>query len=109
MIGNPPYVSSKSLPQKEKVLYKSLYSTADKQFDLFSIFIEKSVSLLKTKGITSFIVPDSLVGRSNSKSTRNLLIVKNEVLNWVHINDVFDSAIVSSLIYVCKKNKISNN
>lgn len=105
VIANPPYVSSKDLPIKDKELYKGLYYSADKQFDLYSLFIEKGLSMLCANGITSYIVPDSIIGRSNFSKIREILTLDNTICNWVHLNNVFESAIVSSLVYTCRKNK----
>ena len=105
VIANPPYVSSKELPVKEKDLYKALYKSADKQFDLYSLFIERGLNLLSAKGTTSYIVPDSIIGRSNFSTIRGILTLDNTICKWVHLNNVFESAIVSSLVYTCRKNK----
>ena len=105
VIGNPPYVSSKVLPDNDKVLYKKLYDTAEKQFDLYSLFAERGMQLLRVCGISSYIVPDSIIGRSNFAKIREQLILNNKITKWIHLNNVFDSAIVSSLIYVCHKQK----
>ena len=105
VIGNPPYVSSKVLPLNDKVLYKKLYYTAEKQFDLYSLFAERGIQLLREEGISSYIVPDSIIGRSNFAKIREILILDNKITKWIHLNNVFDSAIVSSLIYVCHKQK----
>ena len=105
VIGNPPYVSSKALPKNDKALYRVLYESAEKQFDLYSIFIEKGISLLRKKGIISYIVPDSIIGRSNFAKIRNILIIDNTISRWIHLNNVFESAVVSSLVFICQKLK----
>lgn len=44
-----------------------------------------------------------MIGRSNFEEIRKLLISSTSVLRWLHLNNVFDTANVSSLIYVCLK------
>lgn len=105
VIANPPYVSSKDLLISDKEVYKGLYKSADKQFDLYSLFIERGLNLLCQNGITSYIVPDSIIGRSNFTKIRVILTLENTIWSWVHLNNVFESAIVSSLVYTCKKKK----
>lgn len=108
VIANPPYVSSKDLSTNDKDLYKRLYRAADKQFDLYSLFVERGLSLLCKSGVTSYIIPDSIIGRSNFAVIRSILIIENSISKWIHLNNVFESAVVSSLIYVCTKcNKLS--
>ncbi len=109
VIANPPYISSKDLPQSDKKRYKALFKTAKKQFDLYSLFIEKGINLTCSQGTISYIVPDSVIGRSNFSSVRNILVIDNSIRNWVHLNNVFESAIVSSLIFVCQKQKTKSH
>ena len=108
VIANPPYVSSKDLSQFDKEIYKALFKTAEKQFDLYSLFIEKGINLVCPQGVTSFIVPDSVIGRSNFSAVRNILTIENSIKNWVHLNNVFESAIVSSLVFICQKQKMKD-
>jgi hypothetical protein len=105
VIGNPPYVSSKAIPIKDKQNYKEIYATAVKQFDLYSLFIEQACNMLKEEGISSYIIPDSFIGRSNFEAGRKIVVLDRTVLNWEHINNVFESADVSSLIYVIRNKK----
>lgn len=109
VIGNPPYIASKVLPKDDKTIYKELYSFALKQFDLYSLFIEKSISLTKESGIISLIIPDSLIGRSNFRIPRMYLLKKTDILKWIHISKVFDNANVASLIFTCVKNDEGTN
>lgn len=105
VIGNPPYVSNKELGNKFELEKK--YKTAKGQYDLFSLFIELSFSLLKANGIHSFIIPDSYVGRSNFALSREYFFKNSSCNRLLHINKVFDSANVSSLIYFTRAtNKI---
>ena len=108
VIGNPPYISSKALDKASKDLYKSLYVSANNQMDLYALFIELSTKLLKQQGVSSFIVPDSLIGRSNFATIRYEIVCKRTILKWVHINEVFESANVASLIYVYR-NQTTND
>ena len=42
VIGNPPYVNTKrGIEETEKLYYKKNYLTAQGQFDIFCLFIEK--------------------------------------------------------------------
>ena len=70
--------------------------------DLYSLFIELASKLVRLHGVASYIVPDSLIGRSNFGATREEIICKRTILNWVHINEVFASANVASLIYTLR-------
>ena len=102
VIGNPPYISSKEIKKEDKELYKKHFVSANNQMDLYSLFIELATKLVKPNSIISYIVPDSLIGRSNFVITRQELICKRTILKWLHINEVFESANVASLVFVAK-------
>ena len=57
VIGNPPYVRRTSLPEELKSLYESLYVSAQKQYDLYLLFIELGLNLLTQNGHLCFINP----------------------------------------------------
>ncbi|MGD0523441.1 MAG: N-6 DNA methylase, partial [Candidatus Microgenomates bacterium] len=65
VIGNPPYVGSlelsSTLSEKEKDFFKDKFKSAVGNFDLYVLFLEKSVSLLRDDGNLSFIVPNKFL------------------------------------------------
>ncbi|MBK6964419.1 MAG: Eco57I restriction-modification methylase domain-containing protein [Bacteroidales bacterium] len=50
VIGNPPYVDIKALPKHIVDYIFKTYSTANNRINLFSVFIEKSLHILKLNG-----------------------------------------------------------
>jgi len=60
VIGNPPYVRVQTIKdnlERESVELEKKYKSATRRYDLFVLFIEKSHSLIKQKGVVSFILP----------------------------------------------------
>ncbi len=103
IIGNPPYVSAKTLPKELKKIMKKLYQTARGQYDLFSLFVERSLQLTRPRGIISFILPDAVLDRSTFAPLRRLLL-KNTTILFIHqIKDVFNDPTVSNVIITIKK------
>lgn len=86
---------------------KHYFKYADKQFDLYSLFIELSLKLLASNGVNALIIPDSFIGRSNFALPRIELVNSTKITKWVHNNNVFESAEVSSLIYLSINHKSS--
>lgn len=109
VIGNPPYVSSKAIPKKDKAIFQKIFLTAKGQYDLFCLFIEKSFSLCHSQGIQSFIIPDAFIGRSNFTPIRELFIKGSKCRKLLHVNNVFENANVSSLIYITQCNAEDTN
>jgi type I restriction-modification system DNA methylase subunit len=102
IVGNPPYVDIKALP-KELVtsLFKN-YSTAENRINLYSIFIEKSVTLLKNGGFLSFINPNSMLINTSYQKLRSLII--DGLTEIVKLpDDVFPDAKVETIILFYQK------
>jgi len=79
VIGNPPYVRSINLKESDHVLWK-LYatnyrSTSSREWDIYLIFVEKGLSLLKPNGKLGFILPNKFL---NSKVGTNLRAILSE-------------------------------
>ncbi|MEX2210123.1 MAG: DNA methyltransferase [Patescibacteria group bacterium] len=76
VIGNPPYVDSewmtREYPQEREYMTRS-YESASGNWDLFCVFIEKSLLLTKTKGIFGYIVPNKLLSADYANGARKLL------------------------------------
>lgn len=100
IIGNPPYISSKKIKNKDQYIK---FNTAKGQYDLYSLFIEKGINLLKNNGIFNLIIPDSFLARSNFKHIRNYFFHNGKLLNIIQLDNVFKSADVSSCIFFQQK------
>ncbi|MBI1878421.1 MAG: N-6 DNA methylase [Chloroflexi bacterium] len=72
VIGNPPYVDIKSLPNTDVTYIFSKYKTANNRINLFAGFIEKSLKLLKSSAFRfSMIVPTALLTQPCSERLSN--------------------------------------
>ena len=81
VIGNPPYrtlqLGKKQESQDEINLdyYQNHYPHSfEYKINLYALFIEKSVSLIKDKGLFSFIVPGTFYNTISFKSIRKFLL-----------------------------------
>ena len=72
IIGIPPYVRSENLPEKEREYYDKSgeFKCAYQKFDLFVLFLEKALSLLREGGRIGFIVPYALLNQTYSMPLR---------------------------------------
>jgi predicted metallopeptidase len=88
VIGNPPYIRTHLLPRKEKQYYDNNFECAFKQYDIYALFIERGIDLLKDGGRLGFIV-------SNKFATSDYgLKLREKILNECAIESIVD---VSSL------------
>ncbi|MGK2935910.1 MAG: HsdM family class I SAM-dependent methyltransferase [Gemmatimonadaceae bacterium] len=73
VIGNPPYVSITGLSPVERAEYRKRYGSAQGRFDLYMLFFERALSLLKPGGRLVFITPEKFLYVRTAVPLRNLL------------------------------------
>lgn len=110
IIGNPPYLSTKDISTKEKILYKNTFLTAIGQFDLYGIFIENSYYILKNNGLLSFITSSTFINNKDFNIFRKFLLEKTEIKSIINLGEtVFDEASLDVAIIELKKNSNLKN
>jgi hypothetical protein len=103
VIGNPPYVRLQTLKQKDPGLvafYKKHYQSAKKgNYDLYVVFVEAGLKLLKSDGHLAYILPHKFFNAQYGEPLRGLIGVGRHLLHVVHFGDqqVFPGA----TNYVC--------
>lgn len=112
VIGNPPYrtlqLGKKQESQEIDILsyYQNHYSAAfEYKINLFALFIEKSVSLIKNEGYFSFIVPNALYNTISFKPIRKYLLASGsfEIIMDLRYKVFEDAEIGGSGIFVFSK------
>ncbi|WP_283607037.1 HsdM family class I SAM-dependent methyltransferase [Faecalispora anaeroviscerum] len=74
IVGNPPYLNTHTIPQKDaERLKKSFLTTRKGTFNLFYAFIEQSLRFLSKRGTLGFIVPNNYLSISSAEELRRLL------------------------------------
>lgn len=98
VIGNPPYVDIKGLPEADVKLYFKKFQTTQNRINLYSVFVEKSISFLNNSGNMSFIIPNSILMNSSYEKIRRLI---GERINFIiKLPDaIFENAIVETIIF----------
>jgi adenine-specific DNA-methyltransferase len=61
IIGNPPYVPITGLSLEERAAYRQRFRTAVGRFDLYLLFFEQALKLLKPRGRLVFVTPEKFV------------------------------------------------
>ncbi|HET8837936.1 MAG TPA: TaqI-like C-terminal specificity domain-containing protein, partial [Flavobacteriaceae bacterium] len=110
VVGNPPYLSTKGIDEKQKEFFKKEYSTAKGQFDLYGLFMEKSFQLLKKKGIFSFITSNTFIGNKDFIELRKFLLKKTIIKSIINLGEtVFEDANLDVAILTFQKSDTPNN
>lgn len=79
ILGNPPYVNAwvmfESSPEVRNYINSSnVYRSADRHWDMYVLFLEKSLSLLKKNARLSFIIPFSYCLQKYATLSREMIV-----------------------------------
>ena len=74
IIGNPPYVPITDLTVAERDSYRRVYATAKGRFDLYLLFFEQALRLLRPDGRLVFITPEKFLYVDTATPLRDLLL-----------------------------------
>ncbi len=103
VIGNPPYVSSWNMWDEFKKFYTENYKTAVWHYDLYVLFFEKWLDLLRKSWNINYITSNKFLSQKYWIALRKLFL-QNTIKNIVNFNfDVFDNATVDTCIIVIEK------
>ncbi len=86
VIGNPPYVDVKSLPDPEVRYIFAKYPAANNRINLFATFIEKSLDLVDAKQFRfSMIVPAAFLTQDSYRQLRHKILSNYQLTNIVRL------------------------
>ena len=109
VVGNPPYVSVKALPQNEKTFFVTNYEIAKGQFDLYGLFIEKAIKLMREGGLFGFITSNTFLSNKDFKSLRELILNSMKIKRIIDLREtVFTQANLDVSIILLEKCSIKN-
>lgn len=118
IIGNPPYISLEELPEDVKAYAKMYrtdeekhkdvptYSTLVSRGDIYGLFVERGLYLLKKNGLLAYILPNKWMKVGYGKSLRQLFLESNltEVIDFGD-NQIFADATTYTCIIRMTKAK----
>ncbi|WP_407451695.1 Eco57I restriction-modification methylase domain-containing protein [Fibrobacter sp.] len=110
IIGNPPYIHLEDM-KKTSEIYGSMggkaspvYTTYNKRGDIYCLFVERAMSLLKENGFASYIMQNKWMQASYGKELREFFLnVRLEKLIDFGDIQVFDDATTYPCIFVTQK------
>ncbi len=110
VIGNPPYVRPHNLEARVKGYFWQHYKSFVKKADLYCCFIERSISLLRTKGAFGFIVSSGWLRLDSFEILRKILLDETTLRSIIEFEDnVFHEATVRTLILTFSKGRRKSN
>ena len=76
VIGNPPYIDSENMTKMQPEMREfcsNTFESAAGNWDIFSVFLERGLSLLKEGGYLGMIIPNKLLSANYCKSIRRII------------------------------------
>ncbi|MCS6822051.1 MAG: BREX-1 system adenine-specific DNA-methyltransferase PglX [Microscillaceae bacterium] len=105
IVGNPPYFPLSTLSENILQEYQKNYQVFEKTTDIYALFFEKSIQLLKPKGLLGFITSRQWLSTNYGKTLRQYFVQHTNPLLLVDFAGlrVFKDATVDSSILVLQK------
>lgn len=97
VIGNPPYVDIKRMPNNQKTFFSKSYNQK-LSFDLYSLFVEKSKLIGNSQGEIGFIIPRPFLYNSTFSFVRSIVFSNEFSELCIFDYEVFDGASVETVI-----------
>jgi len=110
VIGNPPYVQLSKMKADANALSNEGFDTFEKTGDLYCLFYEQGIELLKTGGILSYITSNSWLQTKYGESLRRHFVEQTDPLTLLNFVDtqLFETAIVETNILLTQKGTYHN-
>lgn len=111
VIGNPPYVPTEFINTLEKKYYEKKYKSAYGRINIYPIFYEKGIKILKRGGLLGFITPYTLMKNQYYIEARKYILNNSNIISLVDFagTKVFEDATVDSIVLILEKNQNINN
>jgi predicted type IV restriction endonuclease len=102
VIGNPPYVLlSPDVNSLTEIEYLKKYEVSNYKVDLFHLFIERGILILKKGGLLGFIIPSTWLTQKFTKPLRKFVLQKTSIKQLLLFNYlVFQDANVFTQILI---------
>ncbi len=104
VIGNPPYVSVKSISSEDKAIYSKRFETGKGRFNLFTLFMELFYEVSCGKGKFCLIIPEGIYSNIEYRYSRELLIEKCQINRLCTFTKrVFDASVDTTILLITNK------
>ncbi|MBD2137566.1 Eco57I restriction-modification methylase domain-containing protein [Anabaena sp. FACHB-1237] len=112
VIGNPPYVNVLNIDVQERDYLLKTYNSAQGRVDIYILFFDKALDILKIEGICGVITPNKYFVYGYGNFLRKKLLQKTTILNLVDLakaESIFPEAATYTVISIFKNQVITDN
>ena len=105
VVGNPPYVRVQHLEQSGRNRIAGQWSVIRGATDLYLVFYELGLELLRDGGVLGYISPSSWLRSDSGSALRRMLVTKHTVKKIIDFaeHQVFDDATTYTVIAIIQK------
>jgi hypothetical protein len=106
VVGNPPYnlLQPQNVSKQELDYYHQKFTGAQYKVDIYHLFIEQSLRLLRSSGLISLITPAPFTTNNYTTNLRSLILGNVRIRQLVTVADgVFEQASVDNVIFAFQK------
>lgn len=108
VIGNPPYIQLQKMGTDTDILQKMTYQSFDRTGDIYCLFYELGIKLLKTEGMLSYLTSNKWMRADYGRKLRGFLSLYCDTAALIDFadNKIFDKSVsVNILTAVKQENK----
>ena len=111
IVGNPPYFSLSTLESNIQKYFLQHYDTFDKTGDIYCLFFEKSIRLLKSGGVACYITSNQWLQTNYGRKLRKFFVENSNpklLINFGGLK-IFQGATVDASILILKNEPFDNH
>jgi len=102
VVGNPPY--GRVAESRLQSYVRSVFRSSEFKVDTYSLFVELGSRLVRLNGRCSLIVPNTLATNATERRLRTMMLRSGRFIRFLTFpGDVFDEAVVHSLVFVFER------
>ncbi|PIR12948.1 hypothetical protein COV49_03750, partial [Candidatus Falkowbacteria bacterium CG11_big_fil_rev_8_21_14_0_20_39_10] len=109
IIGNPPYIRNRELDTKDKEYFNKQYYSAQGQYDIYQLFFEKSINLLKDGGYLGYITSNKYAIADYGKKLREFILDNCKIVSILDVSNLQVFKEASTYPYIIILQKTSKN
>ncbi len=105
IVGNPPYVSATRIDRRYKDRLRSRFRVAGGRLDLYTVFVERALTLLPVTGRMALITPDKFLTNYSARSLRSYVLQVSAVraIALFESHKVFEDAAIVPCVTVLER------
>ncbi|MGC9778870.1 MAG: N-6 DNA methylase [Candidatus Heimdallarchaeota archaeon] len=107
IVGNPPYLRIKKIPISMREKHKELFLSATGSYDIYTLFIEHSINLVKSNGKVSFICSNKFLTANYGQKIRHIIRDNTAINGFYNFTDtnLFSAQALPCILTITKDKK----